>query len=216
MNTLALIARKPGLSRAAFRAHYEETHAPLGLRVMSGLQRYVRHHVAEQLHGAAGFDVVTSFSYRDAAALHAVIARLATPAGDAVLRDELTFMDKPRNTFFAVRDAGERGARDRAAPLQGIALVKRASAQAASEFRAAFARRALPELHDALRELRWSLHREALASFGEPAFDAVLQFHARGGPQLESWCAAREAEGARVVVVRVSECETPLPPGGLP
>jgi hypothetical protein len=215
MKTLALLARKPGITREAFRAHYEQVHAPLGLGVLTGLRRYVRHHVREELHGVAGFDVVTSFAYRDEAALRTVIARLAAPGGDAVLRDELTFMDKPRNRFFAVREVAERGAPDRAAELQGIALVKRAPAQDARAFAADFAARALPALYDAVRELRWSLHHDALATFGEPPYDAALQLHARADAGLAAWCREYEDEGARVVLVRVSEHETSLPAGGL-
>jgi uncharacterized protein (TIGR02118 family) len=216
VKTLALIVRKPGTTRDAFRAHYEDVHARLGLTVMSGLLRYVRHHVREELHGAAAFDVVTSFTYRDAAALQRVIARLASPEGDAVLRDELSFMDKPRNRFFAVREVSERGARDRGAALQCIALVKRAPGQGADVFAADFAARALPALHGAVRELRWSLQQEALTTFGEPPYDCAVQLHARADAGLTGWCAAREREGARVTLVGVSEHETPLPAAGVP
>jgi hypothetical protein len=71
-------------------------------------------------------------------------------------------------------------------------------------------------LHDAVRGLRWSLHHEALATFGEPPYDAAVQIHARSGDGLGAWCAAREREGALVAVVRVSEHETPLPLQGAP
>jgi uncharacterized protein (TIGR02118 family) len=216
VKTLALIVRKPGTTREAFRAHYEQVHVPLGLTVMSGLVGYVRHHVSEALYGAPGFDVVTSFTYRDAAALQGVIARLASPMGDAVLRDELTFMDKPRNRFFAVREVRERGARDRGADLQCIALVKRAKGQSADAFAAELAAHGLPSLHDAVRELRWSLLNEALTTFGEPPVDAAVQLHAAADSGLAAWCAAREREGAQITLVRVSEHEAPLPAGGVP
>jgi uncharacterized protein (TIGR02118 family) len=218
VKTLALIVRKPGLSRDAFREHYEQRHAPLALPLMSGLVRYVRHHVREELHGAAGFDVMTAFAYRDRTALDGVIARLASPAGDAVLRDELTFMDKPRNRFFAVREAAESGARDRAAERDCIALVKRAPGQAASAFAAVFAARALPALLGTLPGSHWSLHHEALASFGEPPYDAVVQLHAGADSDasLAAWCVTREREGERIALVRVSEHETPLPSSGVP
>jgi uncharacterized protein (TIGR02118 family) len=217
MKTLALIVRKPGISRAAFRTHYEEVHAPLALPLMSGLMRYVRHHVREELHGAAGFDVVTAFTYRDEAALRGVITRLAAPTGDALLRDELSFMHKPQNRFFAVREVAEQGSRAGAPPaLACIALVKRPAQRDAAAFARDFSQRALPELRDAVRGLRWSLHHEALPMFGEPPFDAVTQLHADAGVRLEEWARAREAEGARVAIVSVSEGETPIPPGGVP
>jgi uncharacterized protein (TIGR02118 family) len=212
VKTLALIARKPGTSREAFRAHYEEVHAPLALGLMSGLVGYARHHVREELWGKAPCDVVTSFRYRDAAALRGVIARLASPEGEAVRRDELDFMDKPRNRFFAVRETGERGARDRSACLQCLVLWKRAAGRDTRETAAGLAEAAL---HDAVRGLRWSLQHEALATFGEPPWDAVIQLHAEADGGLSQWCVARERAGSRVVVVRVAEHETPLPAGGL-
>ena len=215
MKTLALIVRKPGLSRENFRAHYEELHAPLALPLMSGLLRYVRQHVHEELHGAAGFDVMTSFTYRDVAAMQQVIARLAGPAGDAILRDELTFMDKPRNRFFEVREASETGARAADAPFTCIVFVKHASGRGAGDLAAEFANRALPALRDSVPGLRWCLHQAALGSFGEPPWDAVTQLHADAVGDLLAWCLEREREGARALLVRVSEHASAISPGGV-
>jgi len=213
VKTLALIVRKPGLSREAFRAHYEEVHAPLALPLLEGLVRYVRHYVQQDLHGASGLDVVTAFTYRDEAALRGVITRLASPTGDVLLRDELSFMHKPQNRFFAAREVAEHGSREGAPPLACIVLAKRAPAQRDSAaFAREFARRALPDLRDAALGLRWSLHHEALAVFGEPPFDVVTQLHAEAAGRLEEWARAREAEGARIVIVSVSESTTPIPP----
>ena len=216
LKTLALIVRKPGTTRDAFRAHYEDAHAPLALPQMSGLLRYVRHHVREELHGTAGFDVATSFVYRDAAAVRGVIARLASPAGAAVLRDELTFMDKPRNCFFEVREQSELGARATPAALHCIAFVKRPAEQGAEAFAAEFAARGLPTLREAVRGLCWSLQHETLATFGEPTWDAVVQLHADADAGLEKWAAGEERTGARAVAVSVSEHETAISPGGIP
>ncbi len=216
LKTLALIVRKPGTTRDAFRAHYEDAHAPLALPLMSGLLRYVRNHVQEELHGTAGFDVATSFVYRDAAAVRGVIARLASPAGAAVQRDERTFMDKPRNRFFEVREQSELGARAAPAALHCIAFVKRPAEQGADAFAAEFAARALPTLCDAVCGLRWSLHDEVLATLGEPAWDAVVQLHADADAGLASWASREERTGACVVAVRVSEHETAIPAGGVP
>lgn len=215
MKTFALIVRKPGITRDEFREHYEKVHAPLAFPLMSGLVRYVRHHVLEELHGAAGFDVATSFTYRDASAMRGVVARLASPAGDAVLRDEATFMDKPRNRFFEVREAGETGAHPAEARLACIVLVKRAHGRGASEFAAEFAAHALPSLRDAAQAMRWSLHHEALATFGEPPWDLVTQLHAEAEGDLSAWCLEREREGARALLVRVSEHTTAIPPAGV-
>jgi uncharacterized protein (TIGR02118 family) len=211
LKTLALIVRRPGISRDAFRTHYEEVHAPLAVPLLHGLVRYVRHHVQRDLHGTSGFDAMTAFTYESEAALRGVIARLASPVGDELARDELTFMDKSRNRFFAAREVAEQGARVGPAPLGCVALVKRPPEQDAAGFAHAFASRALPELRDALPGLRWLLHHEAQPVFGEPPFDTVTQAHANGAGRLAEWAFAREAEGARVVTVSVHEGETPLP-----
>src|SRR5262245_64437837 len=110
MKTLALIARRPDTSRDSFRDHYEDVHAPLAVRtLLEGTTRYVRNHLREELFGRPGFDVVTAFWYRDAAAAISVMKRTESPAGEPILRDELTFMDKPANTFFAVAEHAMRG-----------------------------------------------------------------------------------------------------------
>lgn len=214
MKTLALIARKPGLASAEFRAHYEQRHVALALPLMRGLVCYVRHYVEATLHGQASFEVATSFDYRDAPAFADVRQRLASAAGDAVRADELAFMDKPRNRYFELRPLEERGARRAEAPFACIALVRRAAGWGRAEFSASFAAQALPALRDAVRGLRWQLHHEALPTFGEPEYDAVTQLHADADAGLARWGTEREHEGARVVLVRVAEHATPLPLGG--
>jgi uncharacterized protein (TIGR02118 family) len=216
VKTLALLVRRPALTRAAFREHYERVHAPLALSVMSGLQRYVRHHVTEELHGVGGFDVVSTFEYRDVAAMQGVVARLASPAGDAILRDELLFMDKSRNRFFPVREASERGARERSAPLQAIALLRRQERQSPADFASEFAARGLNDLADAVTDLRWLMHHEAIPGAATELYDVAVQLHAGAAKGLLAWCAERDRECSRVVLVRVEECETQLPPGGVP
>jgi uncharacterized protein (TIGR02118 family) len=214
VKTLALIVRRPGLTRDEFRAHYETQHAPLALPLMHGLVCYVRNHVMQELHGAASFDVATEFTYRDAASMRAVVARLATPLGDAVRRDELRFMDKPLNRFFEVREVAETGVRDSGAPIACLVLAKRGVGQSAGEFAAEYARGSLG-LRDAVRGLRWSLHHAALATFGEPPWDAATLLHAESPGSLAAWCAAREREGTRVLALSAAECETRLPAGGV-
>ena len=64
--------------------------------------------------------------------------------------------------------------------------------------------------------LRSALHHEALTTFGEPPWDAVTRLRCEAAGALTDWCAAREGEGARVLALRVSEHETPLPRAGVP
>ena len=105
IRTLALIVRRTDVSRREFRDHYEEIHAPLALPFMTGLQHYLRNHVAEALSGPEpGFDVMTEFGYARAEDVGHIVGILESPEGDPIRRDELTFMDTQRNTFFAIGD----------------------------------------------------------------------------------------------------------------
>ncbi|MFP6608449.1 MAG: EthD domain-containing protein [Myxococcota bacterium] len=105
IRTLALIVRRPDVTRRDFRDHYEDVHAPLALPHMKGLKHYLRNHVAEELNGVEpGFDVMTEFGYARAEDVAHIVGILQSPEGEPILRDELTFMDKERNTFFAIGD----------------------------------------------------------------------------------------------------------------
>src|SRR5688572_33355674 len=158
MKTLALIARRRDIDRAEFRDHYEDIHAPLAVRtLLEGTKRYVRHHLRDELFGRPAFDVVTGFWYRDAAAAVEIMRRTETPAGDPIRRDELTFMDKPANTFFAVTERVVHGAEDRAAGLAVVALVRRPDGQDAAQFIETYEQGAVPALLDAARSPAWCL-----------------------------------------------------------
>jgi len=216
MKTLALIARRRDIDRAEFREHYEEIHAPLAVRtLLEGTTRYVRHHLREELFGRPAFDVVTAFWYRDANAALEIMRRTETPAGEAIRRDELTFMDKPANTFFAVTEHAVRGAENRAAGFAAIALVRRSPVQDAAHFIASYEKDQVPALLDAVRSPAWCLENRALR-FGadDPAFDAVTQLHAAGDASLAKWAQSLAATGASVVLATVSEHESALPGNG--
>jgi hypothetical protein len=212
MKTIALIARRRDIDRAEFRDHYEEIHAPLAVRtLLEGTTRYVRHHLREELFGRPTFDVVTGFWYRDAAAAALIMRRTETPVGEAIRRDELTFMDKPANTFFAVTEQTVRGAEDRGAGLALVALVRRPPGQDAAHFVETYEKDAVPALLDAARAPVWCLQNRALR-FGsdEPAFDVVTQIHAAGDAGLTNWAQSLAATGANVVLATVAEHESDL------
>jgi len=213
MKTLALIARRPDLGRGEFRDHYEDVHAPLAVRtLLEGTTRYVRHHLREELFGRPAFDVVTGFWYRDAAAAVEIMRRTETAAGEPIRQDELTFMDKPANTFFAVEERIVSGAEDRAAPLAAIALVRRPAGQDAARFIASYEKDEVPRLLDATRSPAWCLQNRAVRfASSEPAFDVVTQVHAAADAGLAQWAKELAAARASVVVVTVSEHESALP-----
>jgi hypothetical protein len=112
MRTLALLVRRPDLTRYAFRNHYEDTHVRLAEPLLDEAIHYVRNHVQAVTSGAAGdFDVLSEFGYPSVRELDRLTSRLAMEAGRAIAEDERRFMDKPRNRFFELtpRAAGRSG-----------------------------------------------------------------------------------------------------------
>ena len=210
MKTLALIVRRPDHTRDAFRAHYEEIHAPLAMStIMEGTVRYVRHHVASEIAGSPVFDVVSAFWYRNAETAGALMARLDTDAGARVQADEATFMDRERNTFFAVTEHLVSGAEDRDAPLAAIALVKAPAEADEAAWLEDYEARQVSALLDATRAPAWCLQNRALGP--GTAFDRVTQVHAAADGGLSEWAEALRSQGAGVVVVSVTEHETETP-----
>jgi len=200
IRTLALIVRRPDVTRRDFRDHYENVHAPLALPHMPGLKHYLRNHVSEELNGIEpGFDVMTEFGYERAEDVAHIIGVLQSPEGEPIRRDELTFMDKARNTFFAIADpvvvAG--GEQPSGGAVKVAALVKNAADGAFGRLLEA------GPLHAVTHEVRGGPH-------GEPPWDelAFLWYapDALDDQRLRSW--APDAKAATLLLVEA--CQTAL------
>jgi uncharacterized protein (TIGR02118 family) len=211
IRVLAFMRRLPGVSRDAFRSHYEEIHVPTALPTLGGIVGYVRHHVREEILGATGFDCMTRFDYRDAAAIRAALARIEGPEGEAIHRDERLFMDAPANVFFPVEEAegwGEPGAE----PTRLLLCVRRSEGEQAADFRARLLERQLPALRAASRGAGWCRPHFALPGLAQgQGFDLVAQLGADAAASVAAWAGPLEAEGASLIAARVSVHETPMP-----
>jgi hypothetical protein len=210
---LAFLKRREGLSRDDFRAHYEAVHVPTALPVVGRvLRHYARHHLREELHGRAGFDCLTAVEYPDEAAMQTLLATLAGPEGEAIRRDELTFMDKPANRWVVVEPApGAGGPAPEGDGPQLLVCVRAPAGGDGVALRAAFAGEPLRGLLESLGADR--RHRAQLAvagSAGPPLFDAVVQVEGNDAGGLVGWARDLEAKGACVLAARVSVHPTPL------
>jgi len=213
MKTMALIVRRPDHTRQAFRDHYEKQHAPLAMEtVMEGATRYVRHHIQTELYGEPIFDVVTAFQYRDAAAAGETMKRLQEEAGQRIIADETSFMDREKNTFFGVTEHPQSGSEDRSAGSLLLALVNAPPGDDVPSFLTHYEEKEIPAFLSATEEPVWCLQNRAMA-FGPkaPAFDAVTQVHARSDSGAAEWAASLEARGGNVILLAVAEEETETP-----
>jgi hypothetical protein len=152
---------------------------------------------------------MTLFEYPDAKTTAAVFARSEGPEGIAVRADEQTFMDKPRNFFFAVEAAGGAAAGP-AARADALFLVcaRRAPGEDAALFRARFAEAALPRLRDALdRPGALALHASRDVT---SRYDLTLLAPAAGAGSLARTARELERDGAQLLALRVSAHATAL------
>jgi uncharacterized protein (TIGR02118 family) len=100
-----LVRRKDGISREAFREHYENIHAPLAMSVLPTLRAYTRNYPEMHLVGQEpGFDAVTELWFDDEASWQESIAVAQSEKGKALAEDEETFIDRAATVAMVARE----------------------------------------------------------------------------------------------------------------
>ncbi len=109
--SIALLKCKPGLSREAFIAYYENHHVPLIRSLLPQICGYRRNFIhpdgAFISAGAAerDFDVITELWFPDQAAYEAAMALHDRPEiGGCIASDEENFLDRSRTRMFIVEE----------------------------------------------------------------------------------------------------------------
>ena len=92
MKTVGLMPKRPDITRAAFRDHYENRHAPLALGKFP-FEKYVRNHVVGSDPDPVGFDCLSEFWVGDVAEVQRI---MAGEIGDIMREDERRFTDQPK------------------------------------------------------------------------------------------------------------------------
>ena len=106
---LLFLKRRPGMSVEDFRRYYEEVHAPLCLKYMDGVSRYLRRFIDPLPNpetGEAGdlaYDVITELWFEDEATCRATAEYLSTSVmPEEVVADEKNLFDRPRTRIALV------------------------------------------------------------------------------------------------------------------
>ncbi len=103
IKTVAFLKRKEGVSREEFARHYEESHAPLALKHLPMIKKYVRNHVVD-IPGMEGpdFDCMSEFWFESIEDAMKVAEWAQSDAGQVIRDDENKFMDSSKTISFMV------------------------------------------------------------------------------------------------------------------
>jgi uncharacterized protein (TIGR02118 family) len=104
LKRFVLVRRKAGTTHAEFTAHWRDVHAPLARKVPGGSCFYVRHRVLEEIP-VPGIEPLwldlDGFSETWYASEAELARGAASPEGQAVARDNLTFCGQSKRFFFS-------------------------------------------------------------------------------------------------------------------
>ncbi|HTJ64199.1 MAG TPA: EthD domain-containing protein [Alphaproteobacteria bacterium] len=111
---MALLGKKPGLSKGEFVDYYENHHVPLIRGMFDGIVEYRRSYIdldgAIMADGVAApdFDVVTELWFKDRSGYEAMLKGPDDPAvSKRVADDEEHFLDRSKTRFFVVDEHTE-------------------------------------------------------------------------------------------------------------
>jgi hypothetical protein len=112
LKVFLLLKRKPGLTMEEFIDHYENVHAPLGLKHVKNIKHYERHYLRPgpyPLGGEVGepeYDVITELWYDDIDSFNEKneLMQLNLEGLAAINADEETFLDRTKNRLVFVED----------------------------------------------------------------------------------------------------------------
>lgn len=104
VKAIVLIKWKTGVSQEECARHYEKVHGPLAVKCFPTMKRYVQNHVIAPPGVEPEFDVMSEFWYDDMEGYQAAIDFWRSEAGQVILDDEESFMDRGKTVAFLVEE----------------------------------------------------------------------------------------------------------------
>jgi hypothetical protein len=106
---LLFMKRRPEMTREAFRAYYEDHHAPLCMKYTSGVGRYIRRFLTPHVNPDSSvteelpFDVITELWFKDEAIFRGTLEYLRTAImPDEIVEDERQLFDREKTRMATV------------------------------------------------------------------------------------------------------------------
>jgi uncharacterized protein (TIGR02118 family) len=214
IKAIALIKRRPDISREQFARHYEEVHAPLALRYFRDWSGYIRNHVVETLRGREpAFDCISEFWFSSWEGIKNTVEFTASAAAQPLRDDELSFMDRDRNVSFMVSEEvvlGDPMCLRAEAPAKAVALVERRGDVDRGELLAGYEKRDLPRLLDAAAAVRCVQNRvePEAAVVGETAVECITEIWFEAPEDRLEAMGRFQPEAGSVTLLAVSEFES--------
>jgi hypothetical protein len=139
IHTIAHLFRKSSLSRSQFSEYYETRHTHLARRTLPEFSYYRRNHVLESTDDALCPDSFSEFGYDQESKLLETMSILSDARGQALMDDELQFMNKGRNQIYPVQPLGAPPTAQNNAPIAyKTVLVVRGASGGIASWRAAW------------------------------------------------------------------------------
>jgi uncharacterized protein (TIGR02118 family) len=214
IKAIALIKRRPDISREQFARHYEEVHAPLALRYFRGWKGYIRNHVVETLRGGEPvFDCISEFWFSDLQGIKDTVAFTASEAAEPIRDDELSFMDRANNVSCMVSEEvilGDPASLLASVPAKVVALVERPSGIDRGDFLAYYEGRDLARLLDEANAVRCVQNRvePEAAVVGGMALECITEIWFDDPEDCRGAMGRFEPEAGSVMLLTVSEFES--------
>jgi hypothetical protein len=115
LKLIALIPRKPGLSREEFIKYYETKHVPLILRYFPQIEKYIRnypvkdenfHYEGNKISPGVPYDAVTEIWLKDQAAYEDMMKMFLDDPGKftGLVEDEKNFIDITRSVEYLAEE----------------------------------------------------------------------------------------------------------------
>ena len=110
---VVMLKKRPDISVEEFERHYEEVHAPLGLRLMPSALRYARKYLESRGSKASpivddAFDVVTEVWFASLDHYEQAMDAIRTSAGAAeLIEDEHKLFDREATRYYLITDERE-------------------------------------------------------------------------------------------------------------